>query len=221
MTAPVLRVPLPGPALRPGVVDLDVESSGLHATSFPIEFGWCDDGLVGESFLVRPHPTWSRLVDWSFDSQEVHGISWEMLMDEGVSVIEAVERVIEATRGRKVLSDAPELEERWTLRLFAAAGVPMRILYEPHIGEVGEMLCGAGPAETAMDRFAVAEEIAERAFPHVHRALGDAMGTAALRRFAMDPAYMEVVSKALDDAGLSQRLGRQASTRTLMGGWGG
>jgi len=72
--------PKPSNPLRPDFAFFDIEAYGLHETSYPIEMGWSDDGLNVTSFLIRPADDWEER-DWSWESEKVHGITREQVMD--------------------------------------------------------------------------------------------------------------------------------------------
>ena len=80
-TPPPLQLELPS-SLR-AYVFLDVEASGLHAGSYPIEVGWCGLDLVATSFLIRPHASWTE-DDWSVTSERVHGITRPQVMPKAL-----------------------------------------------------------------------------------------------------------------------------------------
>ena len=84
---------------------VDLEASGLHAGSYPIEVGWCGLDLEPVSTLVRPLPEWER-GGWDRNSEAVHGISRKDL--EGAPPAAEVGRMLaRALEGRTVYSGAP------------------------------------------------------------------------------------------------------------------
>ncbi len=200
MTDPRRRavaVPGPGPVMRPDVVSVDLESSGLHKGAYPIEFGWADDALQGGSFLIRPTPYFPR-GQWSWEAEQVHGITWEMANDEGLPVPDAIERIAAVVLGKRwVLSDSSTHETKWIRRLYEAASVPMPFVFTDQEALLGDALLRTGPEDTAMDRYWEASDLAERGFPRPHRAFPDALCNAALLRMCLDPAYADAVRDAL------------------------
>lgn len=179
--------------MMPGVLMVDVETSGLHEGAFPIEVGWSDDSLAGSSFLVRPAPTWTRAM-WSTESEGVHGIAWEMLMDEGVPVAEAADRIDALGRGGvRLSSDSPGHDGPWLARIYAAVGRPMPFALIDDTEAVGHALLRTHGRDSAVDRYHEAVDLAERAFERPHRAFPDARCNAAVLRMALDPAWMAVV----------------------------
>lgn len=97
---------------------LDFEASSLSAESWPIEIGlsWIEGGEVRTwSSLIRPDPVWN-LDDWSTASSAVHGIT----LDEVFGAPEksqVVEDFRQALGTRRMVSDAPEFDQRWLAKL--------------------------------------------------------------------------------------------------------
>ena len=90
---------------------VDLEASGLHAGSYPIEVGWCGLDLEPVSTLVRPLPEWER-GGCDRNSEAVHGISRKDL--EGAPPAAEVGRMLaRALEGRTVYSDAPGFDWNW------------------------------------------------------------------------------------------------------------
>lgn len=187
----VQRNPAPKPAsvIRPDFAFLDIEASGLHDTSYPIEIGWSDDGLNSSSFLIRPQDDWG-VRDWSHESEQVHGIPRERLFDEGIPVLEAAERLNAEMMGKRVFSDHPRMELFWLRRLYVAAGwrVAFTVVEETH-AIVLHLQPKAHESQYLMQRFAQSQDLAERIYPHIHRAAEDSVGLAAVFRMTVDPEF--------------------------------
>ena len=119
-----------GPAVQ-RLVFVDVEASSLQPSGFPVEAGWCsDDGGEGE-VLICPAPGWieppARLrLNWSRQSQDVHGIALATLLRAGLPHTDAARAVLGVLTAPGVVaaSDAPSHDGRWLRRLTAAAGLP-------------------------------------------------------------------------------------------------
>lgn len=104
---------------------IDIEASGLHVESYPIEIAWFDYKTgESDSFLIKPASYW---VYWDPNAEAVHGIPQEKLLVDGISVFEASDRIIERLNGRKVYSDAVPFDSMWLETLFEAAGEDQRI----------------------------------------------------------------------------------------------
>lgn len=100
---------------------LDVEASALH-DGYPIEIGWARmDGTVG-AVLIRPTAEWIDDRVWDDIAENVHGLTRDMLDDDGVSPAEALARVERELRGCMVYSDAPGFDAAWLDLLIEAAG---------------------------------------------------------------------------------------------------
>jgi hypothetical protein len=169
------------------VLFIDVEASGLNSASFPIEIGWVlDDEAEPESFLVRPHATWDFDTGWSAQSAALHSITPALLEAEGLSVAETCTRLDEATHRRLVVSDAPQHDDWWLGRLYAAAGREKSLA----VGDV-ERLYGGLAQEAGLDPAEAAQLLTriEQIYPHPHRAGPDALRLAKAARVLTDPAF--------------------------------
>jgi hypothetical protein len=98
------------PPILTGYLFVDVESSGIHAGSYPIEIGWCGLDLIATSFLIRPHVSWTE-DDWSVTSEKVHGIPRQSAIAEGIDVVEAATRLKAACVGKEIVSDSPHFDQ--------------------------------------------------------------------------------------------------------------
>lgn len=178
----------------------DIEASALGAGSFPIEIGWAGVDLVPHHFLIKPHQTWTKEF-WNPESEKVHNISWEQLMEEGINPKEAAERVIDAFRQKLIISDNPSYEAKWFLRLFEAVDIKADFVFRNHFDEVmtyirdlyeawGEAanIEGTGRWENVQKIIGVTEAVM-RTFPHTHRASDDAVQLAATFKILVDPEW--------------------------------
>lgn len=106
---------------------LDVEASALGAGSYPIEVGVA---LVRSASLpiatgarmIRPTEEWRNCGTWSSSSQSVHGISHEVLEQDGHPAEEVCDW-LNSHLGTKtiVASDAPRYDQDWLDTLFDAS----------------------------------------------------------------------------------------------------
>ena len=98
----------------------DVEASGLHGTSYPVEVAWVAADLSeGFSATIKPAPSWTRH-DWSSQAEEIHGLDYDLLARLGETP-EAVADALDATfAGNEVLSDSPSMDGFWLNRLYQA-----------------------------------------------------------------------------------------------------
>lgn len=101
--------------MRDDLAFIDFEASSLGPESYPIEVGWAHAGGSG-AVLIRPEPGWT---DWNPAAAEVHGLSREQLLVEGVPAREAADLLLRQAAGRQLVSDAPERDMAWMARLLA------------------------------------------------------------------------------------------------------
>jgi len=106
---------------------IDIEASGLHIDSYPIEIAVSISGIYG-SWLIKPCTQWTH---WSESAEAIHGISREQLFEEGEeiqAVTNTLGQSLEAANGI-IYSDAPEWDEDWLKTLYHAAGqeLPVKV----------------------------------------------------------------------------------------------
>lgn len=159
---------------------LDVESSGIARGSFPIEIGWAfahadDATLEAHSLLIRPDDSWlARDGAWDGAAVRVHGLTLERLMDEGLPISEACERLDAAFAGRVLASDtgAGSWDDDWLLALYEAAGRDRGwdLAERPSGNHVARRLTALGLVPVT-----VRPALAPHAPPHTHAAAEDAL----------------------------------------------
>lgn len=99
---------------------VDVEASGLHVDSYPIEIAWFDfETKESDSFLIKPASFWTY---WDPEAEKIHGIDLSELILRGISVFEASDRLISSLKGRTVYSDAVAFDGMWIDCLLEASG---------------------------------------------------------------------------------------------------
>jgi DNA polymerase III epsilon subunit-like protein len=99
---------------------LDFEASSLDEDSWPVEIGiaWIEDGSVlCESKLIRPEPDWNKGA-WSEASADIHGLRLDVLASDG-SKAQDVATWFKARNRGIAITDNPEFERRWLIRLLA------------------------------------------------------------------------------------------------------
>jgi hypothetical protein len=101
--------------VRDDLLFVDFEASSLRPESYPIEVGWAHAGGSG-AVLIRPEPGWT---DWNPEAAEVHGLSREQLLTEGIPAREAADVLLRQAAGRQLVSDEPERDMTWMARLLA------------------------------------------------------------------------------------------------------
>jgi hypothetical protein len=106
--------PLPGDT----ALFLDLEASGIHPDSYPIEIGIFGEAGLSFECLIKPADCWQH---WSHDAQDLHQIAREQLMSEGTPV-SLVARELNALFAHKILWAESNLDLHWMQVLFEAAG---------------------------------------------------------------------------------------------------
>ena len=96
---------------------LDFEASSLSWESYPIEVAWGNDKSNIESYLISPESilTWN---DWNVESQKIHKISRQELINSGVSPDSVCEHMVKKLSNCVVYTDNPDWEGLWTRALF-------------------------------------------------------------------------------------------------------
>jgi len=96
---------------------VDVEASGLHLQSYPIEIAVLVPDDVA-SWLITPEPGWTY---WNVVAEAMHGISRSMLHEQGTGAL-TVARELNAlvkTLGGVLYSDAVEWDLDWIRTLYS------------------------------------------------------------------------------------------------------
>ena len=134
---------------------VDFEASGIAPDSYPIEIAVVSSEVEYQA-LIHPVYYWTH---WSFDAQDMHGISREALLAGGLDPSIIAAELNARFEGAKLCSDSPQ-DGFWLDTLYEAAGT------EPSFSLL--------PLESFLGR-AVADEIYRLIPPkHAHRALPDA-----------------------------------------------
>lgn len=184
-------VPRPEGRLRPDFAWIDVEASSLHVGSWPVSVGWAFDDLAGGMMLIRPEPDWD---DWSWQSEQIHGISRDLLVAEGVPAAEVARRLNEALAGCQVHSDTGTAEGdggsdlKWLWRLFSSVDMKMEFrVFSEDLATAQQLgLKSRADLRRILPEFDEARELAERLWPHSHDAFEDARHLAAEWRLTVD-----------------------------------
>lgn len=118
---------------------IDFEASSLDLiSSYPLEVGLCYPDGTTESWLIKPHVLW---LDWSESAEKIHGLTRSQLIEEGIEVSEAAEK-LNSRLGDIVYCDAWTFDSFWLYRLYKAAKIKptfqlesiAAVLDEKHIG---------------------------------------------------------------------------------------
>jgi len=96
---------------------IDIEASGLHFDSYPIELAVLINGQR-RSWLIKPEENW---LYWCFIAEDMHGISREMLKKEGLSVSQVVDEFMKCVENSNgiLYSDAVHWDTDWMGTLFS------------------------------------------------------------------------------------------------------
>lgn len=102
---------------------IDIEASGIHPDSYPIEIGIydIDDETQSRSWLITPHATWTY---WDYNAEEIHGLSRQYIEEDGLDALSVCMEVNEIISKENVYSDAPSYEIMWLVKLFDTFNVP-------------------------------------------------------------------------------------------------
>jgi hypothetical protein len=93
---------------------LDFEASSLSDCSYPISAGLIVNGQI-HHWLIKPKPEW---IDWSLESQAIHGMKRSYLIETGLDVDHVYDEMNRTLAGFDVVySDNPSWESRWLSHL--------------------------------------------------------------------------------------------------------
>lgn len=98
---------------------IDIEASGLHFDSYPIEVAVLVEGVF-KSWLIKPELNWTF---WDSSAERMHGISREQLNERGQpawEVVRELEQFISGSNGL-LYSDAAPWDSDWVDTLYFAA----------------------------------------------------------------------------------------------------
>jgi hypothetical protein len=146
---------------------LDIEASALPPRSYPIEVAVAFPDASAQAWLIQPTPVWLRDGVWSSGAETLHGLSEDILQTQGEPPCYVLDRVAEAVRDRRLLSDNLVSDSYWLGVLCAAAGI------RPPPFHLTDFWQWSEPLGSPRDRERALAE-AYRHYPLRHRALPDA-----------------------------------------------
>ena len=153
---------------------IDIEASGLHFDSYPIEVAVLVEGKM-HTWLIQPEPGWTY---WAEQAEALHGLSRTFLQTHGLparEVARQLNRVLADTNG-VVYSDACAWDEDWINTLFHAADE----IRQFHVLPVDELF-----AAQEMTRFLrILAQVQQSGQFRRHRAAGDVA--------ALDAAWRQI-----------------------------
>ena len=144
---------------------IDIEASGLHFDSYPIEIAVLKHGEV-RSWLIRPEPQWTY---WCQTAQSLHGLSRQQLNDEGLEGAEVVRQLNEFVSDTEgiLYSDADRWDADWVATLYFAAQQSCPF----HVGSIYDLL----PAEQIQPFNQLKTQLAQSGEFRQHRAGQDVL----------------------------------------------
>lgn len=134
---------------------IDLEASGIALDSYPIEVAVVFPGGEYQT-LIQPASYWDH---WSYDAQDMHGLSREQLILEGTPPLAVAQEINCLFDGKTLCSDNPA-DCFWLDVLYEAAGI--------------EATLEVKPIEAFVGREAASEILKRLSVRKGHRALPDA-----------------------------------------------
>lgn len=95
---------------------IDFEASGIAPDSYPIEVAVVSSETSFSS-LIKPVRYWTQ---WSFDAEDMHGLSQDQLRQEGNMPVAVARRMNQLFSGQVLCSDSPQ-DGFWLDVLYEAA----------------------------------------------------------------------------------------------------
>lgn len=89
---------------------IDLETSGIAPESYPIEVDVVFSGGEYQA-LIQPASYWDH---WSYDAQDMHGLSQEQLIGEGLSPLEVAKAVSRLFDGKSCAAKTQPTAIGWT-----------------------------------------------------------------------------------------------------------
>lgn len=107
---------------------LDIEASGLHDTSYPIEIAvLMHSGEIYE-WLLKPMPKWTY---WDVKAEkDCHNLTRSFLIKAGLDATEVATKLNRLLDGEIIYSDAQYWDSFWITKLFTDTDV--KCLFEVH-----------------------------------------------------------------------------------------
>jgi hypothetical protein len=167
--------------LLENVLCLDFEASGLGRSSYPIEaaVAGCHSGEC-TSWLIRPTEAWLTEGIWSAQSFDVHKIALAEIMAHGKPAEFVARELKRICRGKIVLCDGGEYDQRWLSTLFWSVGERPSFELSDFAVFARDLAARSGRRpEIAVGR---SELEALSRFPLLHRAASDARRNAETLR---------------------------------------
>jgi hypothetical protein len=95
---------------------IDIEASGFGRDSYPIEVGVVLPDGKAHCYLIKPPTPWTH---WDPAAEQVHGISRELLLDNGMEPLQIAQSLNDLLLGVMVYTDAWSHDLSWLGKLYA------------------------------------------------------------------------------------------------------
>lgn len=148
---------------HPDIDIIDIESSGLSSSSYPIEIAIALTNGKVYSALIRPIAEWTY---WDETAAALHGITREQLLQDGKPIEQVCEEINQLCQDRVLYSDGWTYDSAWLNKLFGHAGVNARF----RVSSLDPLL---GENWSALRWKLLKADIAEKLTQRQHRALTD------------------------------------------------
>ena len=179
---------------------IDIEASGLHAGSYPVEVGIVlSNGRTYEA-LIQPFSSWTY---WDNEAEALHGISRDILSREGRDAFEVCSEINQLCAGKTLYSDCWIYDSSWIKKLFAFTN----ILPKFQCASIETVLS----EEDLLNWNIYKREYARFAQIHPHRALNDAIIISeTLERLVVDLPFPGIENPGIN-CQKTDRFGRQVA----------
>ena len=153
---------------------IDFEASSLSFDSYPIEVAWSNSKDNIEAYLISPQKI-SSWTDWSVESQKIHGIHRDELIQNGKDPQFVCERIYATLDNQIVYSDASPFDMDWLKKLYEATNMPLPNFSIRDIDElcIAELACADIGADSIVERLETLKIQAKNKVQKRHRATYD------------------------------------------------
>ncbi len=123
------------PAITSSISTLDVEASGIHPESYPIEVGLVLNNGKSWCSLIKPDDSWTH---WDREAEAIHGISREQLLCHGKTPTEVAQELNQLIKNTTIYSDCWVLDQPWLTKLFEKAKIRQTFNLQDMMYTLGE-----------------------------------------------------------------------------------
>lgn len=150
---------------RVAIIDFEASCLPEDAASYPIEVAIAKLDGSYRTWLIKPFAAW-RYWDWSEEAEQLHGISPQMLAQQGQDPCEVLRELAAEVAGYQVYADC-DLDAYWLEIL--CQGCRTQVPFQIHY--LGEYLCTRG---VTRPQILSALALARQQLPEEHVARHDA-----------------------------------------------